>query len=139
MDRGDLEAKGALPEPSPDQGGRIATLAVAAKHWPRAPVQLGGLLVEQHQSAPAVGAALDVSKVEAIRHAKPTSRKCSARAWRATARRGPFGFRFPSHTKEGLQTGSSAEPKNGAKTMGYKFRTYLAESGALETNGLRET
>ena len=45
-------------------------------------------------------------------------------------------FSFHRTTKGQFQTLSSAEPKNVVETMGYKFRTKFAESGALETNGL---
>ena len=48
-------------------------------------------------------------------------------------------FSFHRPTKDQLQTPRSAEPKNDAKTIGYKFRTNLAKSGALETNSQRET
>ena len=76
------------------------------------------------------------------RHSMPASSAASAilRVGGGQPQTGArFGFRFPSPTKDWLQTPTVAAPKNAAETMGYKFRTDLAESGASETNGLRET
>jgi hypothetical protein len=110
--------------------------ALPAEHRPRAAVQPGGLPVERHQSASAAGAALNASKLGGVCH--PASRRAPANIAqticsrvRVAANRTPapgldFGFHRP--TKDWLQTPTSPAPENAAVTIGYKFRTNLAES-----------